>query len=235
MRKIILSSQIADAFSKATGESVLPLKPYEKLDLPVNSHSDMLLFVIDKTVFCYKEYYEQNKETFFEIESFGYDIIKIEKECQKKYPSDISLNVLKVGKYLLGNKYNIAPEIITYAENNCYEIIDVKQGYSACSTLVLDDNNVITSDKSIEKAIKSLNKSVLIISNEEIHLEGYNCGFIGGATAVVDDTVYFFGEPNTLNDYNKIKEKISSLNMKIKSILTGRVFDFGGAKVLNRY
>ena len=60
----VLSELISTNFEKASGIKALPLKPYSKLDLPVSSHADMLLCVIDKNVFCYKDYYNENIDLF---------------------------------------------------------------------------------------------------------------------------------------------------------------------------
>jgi hypothetical protein len=233
MKKVILSCQIAEKFREITGIDVISLAPYKKLDTPVCSHPDMLVFIIDKTVFCYAEYYDLNENSFIEMAKYGYKIVKIEKTCAPNYPNDISLNALNVGRFIFGKQKHLAKEIVDYAMENGYELVNVKQGYAACSTLVLDEKNVITGDKTIENAAKSVGINALLISNENIILHGYNCGFIGGASVVDNDTVYFFGDVNTLDEYEKIEEIISSIKMKVKPILSGRVFDFGGGKVIN--
>lgn len=230
--KIILSNNISDIFEKSTKIPTIALKPYERLDIPVRSHPDMLLFVIDKTVFCYKEYYIKNKELFNSIKNEKYNIIPINKECGMKYPEDIALNVLKIGNTLFGKRDCIAKEILEYAKKHGYSFVDVKQGYAACATLVLNSENAITADTSIKNALEKCGKNVTFISEDKIVLSGYNCGFIGGASAVIDDCVYFFGDINSLKSKEKIVNTITSLNMKIFSVSSGGVYDFGGAKII---
>ena len=230
--KIILSKNISDIFEKATQIPTISVAPFEDLDAPVNMHPDMLFFVIDKTVFCYNKYYLNNESLFDKIKKEGYDIVRVKKECKREYPNDISLNVLKMGKTLFGKKTHVAPEILKYAEKNGYSFINVNQGYASCATLVLNDDNAITADVSLKKAIENVGKKALLISGGGISLPGYNCGFTGGASVVIDKNVYFFGDVNFLQDYEIIDEKITSLNMKTFSITTGGVYDFGGAKLI---
>ena len=60
----IMSEQISERFYEKTGINVLSLKPYLKLGAPVSSHADMLMVVLDDTVFCYEEYFLENPEIF---------------------------------------------------------------------------------------------------------------------------------------------------------------------------
>jgi len=153
----VLSHLISEQFEKATGIKALPLKPYQRLDAPVAAHADMLLCVIEKNLFCYKDYYQENIGLFNKIEKEGYKVIQIEKECNKLYPKDIALNVLIIGNMLFCNKKYTASEILEFAEKNKYIIINVNQGYSACSTLVVDKKTVITADIGIKRALEKEN------------------------------------------------------------------------------
>ncbi len=228
--KLFASSYISEALQKKSGISVLPLAPYDKLDTPVNTHADMLAFVLGKRIFCYEEYYNQSKGIFDIAENDGYEIVKISRHCSKNYPNDIALNVLKIGKIICANLKYTAKEILDYASELGYELIDVKQGYSACSTLVLDDNNAITADKSIFDALSKVGKQVTLISEGGIKLDGYSYGFIGGASCVIGDSVYFFGDIKKHQNYDEIHATIISCKKREIIISCGDVFDFGGAR-----
>ena len=227
----LLSQDIAFDFEKATGIKAIPLPKYEKLDVPVSSHADMLVCVIEDYIFFYEDYYNKNEELFKKID--GYKIVLVQKECKIQYPNDIGLNVLIVGKKIFCSKKNTASEIISFAEQHGYEIVDVKQGYSACSTMVLDANHVITGDKGMYKALTNSDVETLLIDPQEIRLDGYNHGFIGGSVGVLDKTAYFFGEVKALSDEEKIKKFLKKLEIEEKNILQNQLFDFGGIKFLN--
>ena len=228
---VALSSQIAEEFQKKTGFDVLALNEYSALDAPVSSHADMLLCVIDNNVFCYNEYYNKNISIFEKIEK-KYNVIKIEKECLNEYPNDVALNVLIIGKTIFSRLDSTAREIIEYAKNNGYKLVNVKQGYTCCSTLVLNEKSAITSDVGIYNTLKKEGYNALLVSNEVIELKGYNCGFIGGVGGVYSNTVYFFGDISMHPEYEKISSFLEENNCKIISILSGGVYDFGGIKFL---
>ena len=229
--KVLINYEIAKPFKQATGIDVIPLYPYKKLQNPVSAHADMLFCILDKMIFCYEDYVRENNllKTFNE---YGYNTIFVEKECKKCYPHDISLNVLVMGKQLFCNIENTSTEIIEYAKNNGYELINVKQGYSACSTLVVDENNAITSDSGVAKVLLHQGKNVLKIDNSDIVLNGYNCGFFGGATGRLEKKIFIFGEIEYLSSFPQIKAFLDSCSVEVISILSGRVYDFGGIKLL---
>ncbi len=227
----IMSEQIAKAFEEKTNIKTISLPSFEKLDAPISSHADMLICVIENNVFFYKEYYEAYKERFKDINE-KYNVILVEKECSKKYPFDVGLNVLVIGNKIFCNKKYVASEIITLAENLSYKIVDVKQGYSACSTLVIDENNAITGDKGMYFSLKNEGINVLLISPENIVLEGYNHGFIGGSGGIFKKTAYFFGNINEKKEYESVLSLLKNKECTSISVLKENLFDFGGIKFL---
>ena len=82
-------------------------------------------------------------------------------------------------------------------------MLKVRQSYVKCSCIVLDDKAMITSDPSIYRALNGT-FDVLKTSNENIFLNGFSCGFIGGASGVVDNTILFCGDIRKHKDYNNI-------------------------------
>lgn len=227
---IFVNYKISEQLSELINEKVIPLPRYERLDLPVNSHADMLLSVIDDKVFIYKDYFEQNREAFEVIND--YNVVLCNHNCSKIYPNDVGLNVLIMGKKMFCNSKFVAKELLEYAIEKGYKVVDVKQGYSCCSTLSLDDTHAITTDRGMYNALQKENVSVLLISSEGITLDGYNCGFIGGSGGVIGNKVVFFGDIKNHIDYTKIKHYLDEINFEILSLFPGGVYDFGGFKAL---
>ena len=227
----ILSSKISEKFYEKTKINVLSLPPYDRLDEPVSTHADMLISVIENTLFTYEDYYFENEKMFEKLGSY-YKVVKVKHKCAKKYPEDIGLNVLVVDKKIFANLKNTAKEIIDFANENGYRLINVNQGYAACSTLALN-GGAITSDISTHNALLKEGINSLLISTNGINLPGYNCGFFGGATGVYDDKIYVFGSLKSLPDNEKIFNFISELNYKVVEILPEEVYDFGGIKPIS--
>ncbi len=227
----VLSEQVASIFEAKTKIKAISLPPFEKLDTPVSSHADMLMCVIEDNIFFYKEYYELYKERFKEIDP-KYNIILTEKRCSPKYPLDVGLNVLVIGKRIFCNKKYVASEILSVAEGLNYKIVDVKQGYSSCSTLVVNENCAITGDKGMYLALKNEGIDVLLISPESIILDNYNHGFIGGSGGIFENTAYFFGEIEVIKEYKAIISTLENASCKIAPIFSENLFDFGGIKFI---
>ena len=227
----VLSSQVSKSFFEKTNINTLSLKPYSLLDTPVSSHADMLLCVIENTVFTYNDYYYNNVELFEKIEE-KYNVIKVF-GCEREYPGDVKLNVLVMGKTIVGRLSSVAEEIVDFARQNGYTLVDVKQGYAACSTLVINKNAAITSDFGIHNALIKNGIKSLFVSTSSITLDGYNCGFIGGSGGVSHGVAYFFGDIKNHVDFEKISEFLKEQNCTVFSILGGGVYDFGGIKFLD--
>lgn len=232
MKKAFVSCDVARVLEKHRLVQPLSLMPYSSLDTPVNSHADMLVFIMERKIFTYKDYYEQNKAVFDEAIKEGYELVLVSKICDREYPNDIALNALRVGKSLFANLKHTALEILEYAGECGYSLINVKQGYTACSTLVLNESTIITADKSIYEASLRNGIDALLIENGGITLEGYDYGFIGGASLVIDKNVYFLGEIKNHPSYEQIKDKIKSVGMEIFEIMSGNVCDFGGIRLI---
>ncbi|MBQ8392549.1 MAG: hypothetical protein IJX51_02145 [Clostridia bacterium] len=227
-----VSRDIAIKLYKKMGIETLSLAPYEKIDSPVSSHADMLINIIEENIFCYSDYYEENKEIFSLAEKKGYRIVKCSPPVSSRYPDDIGLNALVIGKRIFGKEESIAPELKREALKMGYAIINVNQGYTSCSTLVLNESNIITADISIKKAAEKYDINVTLIDEKSIRLDGYGYGFIGGATFVYENKIYFFGDASKLSSYSKIKQTADANNMEIISIMSGEVVDFGGIRLL---
>jgi len=197
----------------------------KNLQKPINSHTDMNCCKINETIFCDENIYDL-------IKNINYNIIKGESKLQKNYPFDIAYNAAFVGKFLFCNKKYAEPKILEYAEKYNISIIDVKQGYTKCSMIVLNKNNIITSDIGIYNKCKNLKINSLFVTNKNVKLNGYNNGFICGCAFVTDNELIFTGDITKHNDYFKIIEFCDNINFKIKFIENCDLYDFGSPIIL---
>ena len=216
------------------GFNVICLPADNRLAKPVSSHADMLILLLDNTVFCNEIYYQNNKEIFDFIRSYGYEISPSSFLVSSEYPQDIALNQAVIGTSILGREDSVAKSIIDYASSRGYTYRNIKQGYAKCSTLVLNENAIISADKSVISAAKSLDVDTLQIYNgaSEIELCGYDYGFIGGASAVYGNTVFFFGDITLHSPGSKIAEFCQKHGFSINSLGKQKLCDIGGAIIL---
>ena len=81
----------------------------------------------------------------------------------------------------------------------------MNQGYAKCSTAVCD-RGIITADETIYSACCENGINALKITQGNVKLSGYEYGFIGGASGIIDGKLTFFGDIRKHPDYLKIKE-----------------------------
>ena len=143
---------------------------------------------------------------------------------------NVLLNFLYFNNKLYGKASAIDPNLYGYCMKNNIEIININQGYARCSTLVLNNHSAITADISIKNALEKDGAEVLLIPSGNIKLEGYDYGFIGGASGKIsDNTVVFFGNAKSHPYYSSIKEFCSKNNIETKILCKNMpLTDVGG-------
>lgn len=132
------------------------------------------------------------------------------------YPDDIVFNAACTGKYFLHNLKFTSRRLLERAKEKGLILIDVKQGYTKCSTVIVDEESIITYDKGIYNLAIGHGMNVLLVSEGGIELPGYNRGFIGGTSGRVDDEIVFNGDLHNHPDYERINEFIQSRNLTCK-------------------
>ena len=187
----------------------------------------MLICQVDERLFLPKDYYEENKTLFDEVDATWIDI-----SLQPKYPGDVCFNALVMGNTVYGRTDVICDSILKCVPNHVF----VKQGYAACSTLLIGENAAVTADRTIAKALIQNGVDVCLIEQGNIVLDGYNCGFIGGASIKLSgDCVAFFGDIKYHPSHEKIREFANAHNVRLIALSDEPLIDFGGGKCYNIY
>ncbi len=188
----------------------------------ISGHSDIFYANIDGEVYSAPNASIIEKEFIIGNEKVG-----------KNYPDDVKYNVCQIGKYVIGSKY--ADEKIKDKIN-----IFVNQGYTKCSIAVTGEKSCITTDKGIYDKIKN-DIDTLYIEEKNIKLLDKNKniskmnGFIGGASALINNTFILFGDIKNFNKENqkKILNHLSKHNLKFKDFKNLEVVDYGGILMYN--
>ena len=223
MKTLFISNQIPDILCSIftdMGLNVVLLPPDPSLPEPVSCHADMLMF----GNILQKDYYKRNKELFG-----GYDIVLAEEKFGKEYPKDVLLNAFAVGDTLFGRLESVSVKI----KEQYPKAVNLRQGYAKCSTLLFG-NNAITADKGIGSVLTEHGLNVLIITSGHIALPGYDYGFIGGASFVYKNIVYFFGDLEKHPDCVKICNFIEDAGYVPAYDIDYPLTDFGGAIILDK-
>ena len=228
----VVDSRISDTCRSrliAEGFYVIPLPPHKALSAPVASHTDMLIARIGDNLILNREYAEEYREIVADIQAHasGYGITLDDAKLQAEYPSDCVYNCLSAnGKIYTAHTDN--PSLIRIAGDTGKTPVKIKQGYPACTTLLLSDNIAITADRGMARVLENDGITSLLIENGDIALPPYEYGFIGGACGVCGNTVYFLGNVAKHRDYAKITEAIARANMKYVCLSDEGLVDLGG-------
>ena len=160
--------------------------------------------------------------------------IKGQDAPQEKYPDDIKYNVCTIGKKAIHNFQYTDAKLKQELINNNYELINTTQGYTNCSIAVIDDNSAIVSDKGLYKILKFHDIDTLLVENNlDIKLlngENYSSkkGFIGGCITRLGDSIIVFGDLNKIDIDGRIRDFITSKNLKIIEFKGFDIIDYGG-------
>lgn len=192
-------------------------------------HTDIMLHctadgiaVVEETVYGY--YKDRLKNV---------KLIKGKAHLGARYPHDIAYNAARVGNRIFCNEKFTNEEILRYYREHEYRIVDIKQGYAKCSICIVSDDAIITSDMGICRAAEKSEIDVLLASDDEILLPGFDHGFIGGATGLLDKkTLAICGDAKYLRDCEKIMDFCGKYGVDVLSLCDGAPLDVGSITVI---
>lgn len=134
-------------------------------------------------------------------------------EVGGKYPADCAFNGVSLDKYFIHNRKCTAERLLREVTVRGLSYVHVNQGYTKCSTAVIDGAAVISSDESIIGAVSGLpDVEYLKITPGHILLPGLDCGFIGGACGRVGRYMAFNGDLSRHPDFERIVSFVKSRN-----------------------
>lgn len=211
------------------GYSVILMPPFPSLSAPVASHPDMLIFFLKGKMFVHKNYYDAHSDL---IKKIGYladaEILICEDRIGAKYPNDIIFNAFTFENYLVCNSNHTSECLLRYAKEENFNIIMTRQGYAKCSACVTD-KFVISADKGLLRSLAAKGIEMLEISPEGVSLNGYDCGFIGGASGfdLKARRLFFCGDLNSHKSCSEISTICRKKGIEAISLSDERLYDYG--------
>ena len=199
------------------------------LPTPLSSHPDMLLFAHEKTLISSAEYCDEAPYFFEDISRLlpGISLKLTAEGFKKEYPYDAIFNALVIGDKIFLKEDSVSLAVKEYAKDNGLELYKVKQGYPACTTLALSDSHAVTADEGMAVTLRAAGIKVTLIKNGGISLPPYEYGFIGGASGIYKDRLYFIGDLKTHPDHEKIEAAAREENLTPISLAEGALIDLG--------
>lgn len=205
---------------KAYGE-VVRTRANKNLLKGLDTHTDILVhplpsgeLVVDRDNFeYYKKIFPDKK------------ILRSHSKLSKKYPKDVPLNAFTFKNYFIHNLKFTDKVLLDYYKNSGYEMINIKQGYGKCSSLVTEDF-IITSDGGIYESLKDF-IPIYKINYGEIRLQNFNYGFVGGASGVLGKKIFFTGDFSHHSSYEEILKIIKKYDYEIEILSKDPIEDYG--------
>lgn len=190
----------------ALGHEYLICPPHPNLYKAICGHPDILLHILDdKDIIVHKD---TDSKFIKQLEELSLNVILSSSQLGSSYPLNILLNGVNTTNFFMHHLKYTDSTLLNFI-NERKKLINVKQGYTKCSTAIVNSNAIMTSDKGIAKTLFNENVDVLLLPPGDIDLPGLNYGFIGGCCGLIEDNLLgFFGE---LDHYANGKEVLSFL------------------------
>ena len=206
------------------GYEVLEVPPSKLLYEAVCGHPDMLLHVIDKKkILVHKDMDINFINNLFNI---GYDVLVSGSSLRTNYPFDIILNAVNLDNLFIHNLKYTDTNLLKYVKNKKNK--NVKQGYTKCSTAIVSNNAIMTSDKNIASCAVEEGIDTLILPPGDILLPGLNYGFIGGCCGLLENNLLaFYGNLNCYAYGNEIMEFLKKHKVEPVFLRNGKLIDRG--------
>ena len=227
---------VGERYRKTTGAAledlgfhIIYMPDNPNVDARVAGHADLSVLRVDeREVFLAPHL--KGSEFEASVKGIGYNVIFPEITQGKDYPFDADFNIVFLGNNMLcGRKNRLAEQL---SASHGFDKTAISQGYARCSTCIVSDSALITADSSIENAARALGYDVLKIHPGFFRLPGFDYGFIGGSSFLLDGKLYFTGSINAHRDEESILNFLIRRDVTPVFLRSERAEDIGTVIVL---
>lgn len=226
VKTVLLGRRYADRLAEplaVQGVQVIAVDGWEGLDPRVAEHADMLAHHLGEGDWVACESAAKALRSVENIRIFPANV-----RFLATYPDDIALNILRLGDCAYGRFDVACSTLLEHLSCRGVEQVSVNQGYAKCSVCVVSRHAAITSDSGLAAAMRSRGVDVLEIEPDGIRLDGYDRGFIGGASGLIaPDKLAFTGRLDGLRSHLRIKEFLAKHHVRPIELTDGELFDVG--------
>ena len=228
MKRVIVDERIDGECERGLlerGFEVIKLPSCKTLQAPVSAHPDMLLFIGKGRLVCHEDYYRIARCEIDKIADGQRELVLTNEKWSADYPNDVLFNAAPVGDKLICNERSVSKKLAElYGAEN---IVNVRQGYAKCASVVVGDNGIITADPSIARAATAAGIDVLVLSGSHTRLGGYDTGFLGGASGDDGECVFFTGNIDLHPEVEQIREFCKKQGREVCSLSSAPLYDYG--------
>ena len=223
--RLILGEKYKKVLSNSLLErNIAPIwiKSNEYVDERLSGHCDLMAIHLGGNVLAVQADATQICELINNIE-----LIQTAPPIRPEYPYDAGLNICIAGDKLIYNPKSADPKIISRLNGTK---LCCRQGYTKCSVCVVDENSIITADNKIAAIASAAGMNVLRISETITALDGFEHGFIGGASFKINrNEMAFTGIINDTAERLRIERFLNERGIHAVYLTEESIFDIGSA------
>lgn len=230
---IIFISELAEKsfIEHMTGLGRVILVPRDpRFDPRIASHPDLVITIVDNSLII-----DENADSsiFLQLDALHVPYIRSSCVLGSKYPEDVAYNAVVTGHHLIHRLDSTNTLTLQHCRNIGKALVNVKQGYSKCSTVIVDNKHLISTDNGICQIIRNYTDiNILPVQPGFVELEGFDYGFLGGCSGLIRDTLVFHGDLSKHPDYFSIKEFVESTGKRLLYFTDFPLRDIGSILVL---
>lgn len=192
------------------------------VDERLSGHCDLMAAHLGNNVLAVQESIVRDCENIHNIE-----LIRIPAPIKPEYPHDAALNFCIVGDKLIYNPKTADASVINRLK---LRLLACRQGYTKCSVCVVDEASIITADNKIAQIAMSAGMSVLYVKEDLAALDGFEHGFLGGASFKISrNGMAFTGVINDADEKRRIESFLNDRGINAVYLTSERLFDIGSA------
>ena len=231
-KPIIVASSLMPDEAKQTlakmGE-VVWLEPNCTVYPSISTHPDIFFcqYEPDKLVFAP----DTKSEYIAALHKAGVKMTKGKSPLGNAHPDTVHYNACATRNMLIHNLKYTDSRILDIFEGK--EKINVKQGYTRCNLLALNENAFITSDEGIRHELEQRGFDVLFIDPHQIRLEGHENGFFPGCCGVWRNQLVVCGDTSRLKEKKELDGFLEHNNFGLIELYHGELVDLGSILFLD--
>lgn len=192
------------------------------VDERLAGHCDLTAVHLGKNILAVQKTAAADCETINNIKLIRTDIPN-----KPEYPYDAGLNICIVGDKLIYNPKSADAQTVSHL--GCTRLC-CKQGYTKCSVCVVDENSIITADRKIAAIAAAAGMDVLTVSEKLAALDGFEHGFIGGASFKISAyEIAFTGVINGTSERLRIERFLNERGISAVYLTQIPLLDIGSA------
>lgn len=206
--------------------SVLWMPDNPNVDPRLAGHTDLSMFPLHANRLLLADFLKEHSCFVNCLTNKGVSVVFSQEVQTPIYPHDTGCNACHFGNTLIWNPKTADPIIAN--ELSDHGQVPVRQGYTNCTVVPIDEGSIITDDAGIAKAAAHAGLDVLQIRSGFIELPGFETGFLGGASCMyAHDTILFTGSLQNHPDADKIFKFLEKYHIKPDFLTSLPIFDIG--------